>query len=275
MKTFPILLPAGEDVIAAVVTVPDGQPRGVVIVLAGTGRHNVIGGTMAGLLTARVAAEGLASVRLDYAGVGDSPGLVESWSPAHVGRALDAARTAVRTVGEAVGASRFVAVGTCYGSRVSLHLVDEPTCIGAVCLAPPILDHGSVAAAGKTLGGRRLVSAARSAPVLRTILRPVVRLARARKPSRGVLQALANLQRARIVFLYGSPKHEDHYSRKAHESVDAALGKLSAEERERFELRFLDLGPLTTFDGLDAPEQDAILDTVVPYVRACFAPEPG
>lgn len=268
-----IFVQASEDRVAAVVTVPDTKPRGVAIVLAGTGRHNVIGGTMAGMLSTRLAALDIAAVRLDYPGVGDSPGTVRSWSPSTVDRALDASRATVRTVCEALAAPDFVAVGTCYGSRVALELVGEPACVGAVCLAPPILDPGAVASAGGALGGGRLSTAVRSTPVVRTLARPVWRLVRTRRPSRRVFDALTHLDRARVTFLYGSPRNEDHYSARAHESIQSALDALPAPGRTRFAVRMLELGPLTTFDGLDRVHQEAILDVVVPDVVACFAPD--
>lgn len=272
MRTFPCFVPSGDDHVAAVVTVPDDRVEGLVVVLAGTGRHNVVGGTLAGLLSVRLAAVGLATVRLDYAGVGDSPGLVLSWTPADVSRAAAAAQAAVRVVSEALGTSRFAGVGTCYGSRVAMHLLEEPTCVGAVCLAPPVLDPVSAAAARRAPGWRRIASTVRSTRALRTALGPVIRLVRARKPARRVLGALAHLDRARVVFLYGRPPQEDHYSRRARESVETAVAALPVAHRERFELRMLETGPLTTFDGLEETEQRTILDVVVPHVRACFAP---
>ena len=85
MRQFPVFVDWRAGHVAAVVTVPDADPEGIVISLAGTGRHNVIGSTMCAQLSQRVVAKGLASVRLDYAGVGDSPGLVAAWTPSTSG----------------------------------------------------------------------------------------------------------------------------------------------------------------------------------------------
>ena len=74
MKQFPLFVQAGDDHVASVLTVPEGNPRGVVISLSGTGRHSLIGSAMCAHLSQRLVEGGLAHVRLDYAGVGDSPG---------------------------------------------------------------------------------------------------------------------------------------------------------------------------------------------------------
>ena len=272
MNEFPIFVRAGVDRVAAVVTVPEEPPRGLVLLLAGTGRHNAIGSTLSASLSTELARHGLASARLDYAGVGDSPGLVPQWSPADSSAATEQARTLLSVASEALGVERFAEVGTCYGSRVALSLVEEPGCVGAVCLAPPILDFGGVSRLGRGLRDRRLGALIRSSAVLRRVLvAPVRRLMRARKAAPRVVGAFRHLGRARVVFLYGerSP-HEDHYSRRALQTVETTIAALPPEQRERFELRMLPGGPLTTFDGLPGDEQREILDAVVPYVTRLF-----
>lgn len=272
MKEFPLFASAGEGRVAAVVTAPDGQPRGVVLLLAGTGRHNAIGSTLSARLSVELARHGLASARLDYGGVGDSPGIVPQWNPAEIDDAVEQARAVLSLVREASGVDRFAEVGTCYGSRVALSLVEDPGCVGAVCLAPPILDVGGVGRMGRRLRDRRLGALIRSSALLRRVaVAPLRRALRARKPAPRVVRAFAHLDRARLVFLYGERNvHEDHYSARARESVEAAVSALPEEQRSKFELRTLPGGPLTTFDGLPPEEQDAILDVVVPYVRAFF-----
>ncbi len=272
MREFAIFVPAGSDRVAAVVTTPDDRPRGVVLLLAGTGRHNAIGSTLSARLSERLAAHGLASARLDYSGSGDSPGLVSRWNPAEIEAATTQARAVLDVAREALDTVPFAEVGTCYGSRVALALVEDPDCLGAVCLAPPILDLGGLGRVGRRLRERRLGAFIRSSAALRRlVVAPLRRMLRARKPARPLVGAFAHLDRARLVFLYGDRNaFEDHYSRRARQSVEAAVGRLPEEQRARFELRMLPGGPLTTFDGLPPEEQVEVLDLVVAYVAALF-----
>jgi hypothetical protein len=272
VRQFPIFVPAGEHRVAAVVTTPEDRARGLVLLMAGTGRHNAIGSTLSARLSERLAARGLASVRLDFAGSGDSPGLVSQWNPAEIGAATMQARAVLDVVREALEIGPFAEVGTCYGSRVALSLVEDPACLGAVCLAPPILDFGGLGRMGRRLRERRLGAFIRSNAALRRIVvAPLRRLLRASKPARPLVGAFAHLDRARLVFLYGDRNAlDDHYSRRARESIEAVVAGLPEEQRSRFELRMFPGGPLTTFDGLPPEEQDDVLDLVVPYVTAFF-----
>ena len=270
MKQYPALVGWDSGHVAAIVTVPDRDPDGVVISLAGTGRHNVVGSTFCALLSQRLADLGLASVRLDYGGVGDSPGSVPEWTLSDVGAATQQARAVLDATMDAVGASSFVAVGTCYGTRVALGLVSEASCRAAVCLAPPVLQHGGVVGVGQRVGGRRLVSLVRSNGVLRRLAGPLRRAGRARTPAPAVVGAFEHLDRARIAFLYGTPPFDDHYTGRVQEVLDASLARLSPERRENFELRMLEWGPLSTFDILSPEDKDEVLDVVVPLVQRSF-----
>ena len=274
MRSAPLFIDTGDDTVATVVSMPDGPPEGLVVVLAGIGRHVVIGGTLAALLAEPLASEGLATLRVDYAGVGDSPGVVSSWTAADVSREAAATSRAVSTVREALEVDRFVSVGTCFGSRVALRLASDPAWGGTVCLAPPILDPGSPALARRALGKRRVVETVRSLPFADTLLKPVTKRLVRRGPSSSVIETLSHLERGRIVFLYGRPLEEDHYDPRGLESANSALAGLTERARERFELRLLDAGPLTIFDGLDAAAQDTIVETVAGEVGGCFADSP-
>jgi len=272
MSEFPVFVAAGADRVAAVVTAPDRQPpRGVVLLLAGTGRHIAIGSTLSARLSERLAEEGLASVRLDYAGSGDSPGLVSHWDPAEIAATTAQARAVLDVAREALDVKPFAEVGTCYGSRIALSLVEDPSCTGAVCLAPPILDVGGLGRMSRGVRDGRVGALVRSNATLRRALAPARRLLGGRKTAPRVVGAFAHLDRARLVFLYGARNvHEDHYSGRAQKSIDSAVAGLSAEERSRFELHMIAGGPLTTFDGLPPEEQEEIVDIVLPFVASFF-----
>lgn len=270
MKQFPIFADAGERHVAAVVTVPDGDPRGIVISLAGTGRHNLIGSTLCAHLSQRVVLDGLASVRLDYSGVGDSPGLVPAWTLSDVEPAAQQARAVLSAAMELLDVDRFAAVGTCYGTRVALSLVPHPSCLGAICLAPPVLEYGGVSRLGRQVGERTVLSYVRSHAGLRRLARPLRRTMGANRAAPKVAASFEHLDRVRIVFLYGKEPQEDHYSRRAHDVLDASLASLPAEQRERFALQMLPWGPLSTFDILPPEDQSEVLGVVLPLLQAWF-----
>lgn len=272
MREFPVFVPAGPDRVAAVVTAPDERPRGVVLLLAGTGRHNAIGSTLAARLSERLAGHGLASARLDYAGSGDSPGLVSQWNPAEIAAATAQARAVLDLARDALDVRPFAEVGTCYGSRVALSLVEDSACVGAVCLAPPVLDVGGLGRVSRRFRDRRVGAFIRSnAALRRVVVTPLRRALGARKPAPRFVGAFSHLDRVRLVFLYGGRSaHEDHFSGRARQSIESAVARLPEEQRARFELRLLAGGPLTTFDGLPPAEQAEIVDAVVPYVTSFF-----
>lgn len=279
MKRFPVFVEARGRQVAAVVTVPEEPPRGIVISLVGIGRHNLIGSTLCAQLSERVVEHGLASIRLDYSGSGDSPGLVPTWTLSDVDAVVDEARAVLSVASEALHVDRFAVVGTCYGSRVALSLVSDPSCTGAICLGPPVLEHGGLSRLSRRVGERTILSYVRSNALLRRMARPLRRLLRARKAATRVVGAFGHLDRARIVFLYGKDPTEDHYSRRGQEVIDASLAMLSTEQKARFDLRVLPWGPLTTFDILSPADQEAVLEVVVPLVDATFedtsSPRPG
>ena len=270
MKQFPVFVDAGDSHVAAIVTVPDRDPTGVVISLAGTGRHNLIGSTLCAHLSQRVVEGGLASVRLDYSGTGDSPGLVPAWSLSDVDAAARQASAVLSAAMAFLDVSRFAAIGTCYGSRVALSLVPHPSCLGAICLAPPVLEYGGVSRLGRQVGERTVLSYVRSHGALRRLAAPLRRTMRANKIAPTVTASFEHLDRARIVFLYGTEPQDDHYSRRAQEVLDASLVSLPAEQRERFALQMLPWGPLSTFDILPPGEQNEVLGVVLPLLQAWF-----
>ena len=270
MRQFPVFVEAEGCHVASVVTVPDGDPRGIVISLAATGRHNLIGSTLSTHLSQRLVEYGLASVRLDYSGVGDSPGLVPTWVLSDVEAAAQQTRAVLTIAMETLDVSHFAAVGTCYGSRVALSLVSHPSCLGAICLAPPVLEHGGLSRLSRRVGERTVLSYVRSRTAFRRLAGPLRRTLRARKPAARVADAFEHLDRARIVFLYGTPSFDDHYSRRAQEVLDASLASLPPEKREHFELRMLPWGPLSTFDMLSPENQADVLDVVVSLVCSSF-----
>jgi pimeloyl-ACP methyl ester carboxylesterase len=134
MKEYPVFIPFRDMNLAAVVAVPEGELRGVVILLSGMGasrshRYRLW------VRTARALAEkGIASVRADWPKLGDSTGDVEL----NLERPLVDLGTAIaRFAIDAFGTDKIVFAGNCIGGVTSLATaarVEES--VGAVVLLP-------------------------------------------------------------------------------------------------------------------------------------------
>jgi pimeloyl-ACP methyl ester carboxylesterase len=118
VKEYPVFIPSGDAVLSAIVTVPDHDPRGVVLLLPGGGgaprSHRFAMWTR----TARSLADrAIASVRMDWRGVGDSTGHARfSFRALPVEDAVAVARFAMR----ATGTERLGMSGNCGGARTVL-----------------------------------------------------------------------------------------------------------------------------------------------------------
>ena len=272
MKQFPLFVPSPDGHVAAVVTVPEGDPSGVVLLLAGTGRHNVIGSTMSALLSDRLATHRLASVRLDYEGVGDSPGIVSTWSPVRRRRRIRAGsgrarRGERRARGESFRLRRHVLRQPC---RARAH---RGRCLrgrGLPRPAAPRTSRCTGPAGGRGKGA--VLALLRSNRVSRRLIVEPLREAGGEARAAGALREAAS----RTSTVSGSCSSTDATRRRTttapqvRRSIEEAVAALPDEQRARFELRMLSSGPLTTFDGLAHADQEAILDAVVPFVLQCF-----
>lgn len=134
MRQHPVFVPFQGEHLAAVVTVPDRDPRSLVFFLQGAGgtpryhRHRAWA-RMAHALADR----GVASVRMDYLGLGDSSGTTTFQS--HVPspeQVASVARMALR----ATGAERLGLVSTCRGGRVLFHMAADLGAESVACIMP-------------------------------------------------------------------------------------------------------------------------------------------
>jgi pimeloyl-ACP methyl ester carboxylesterase len=276
MRQIPFFAPYRDGHVAAVLTLPDEPPRGLIITLTPSGLYQVIGSKFCARTAARVAEDGLAAVRLDYAGVGDSTGLVSAWRITDVDEVVEQARAALDVAMRATGLTRFAAAGTCYGSQVALRLLEDPSCVGVVCLASPILEFGGWTRMRGTFRDRPVFSFIRRQPLLRRlIISPLRWLLKERKPAARVMIALGHLERARMLFLYSESFARDHYNDVAARRLTAAVSALPDEQRGRFDLRILPTGPLIAFDVLPSDDTHTIVDEVASWFRGCFERTPA
>jgi pimeloyl-ACP methyl ester carboxylesterase len=173
MREFPIFVPSGDEHLAAVLTVPDVAPRGLVQLLQGGGGQSRSHRNRTWIRLARgLAGRGIASVRMDYLGLGDSTGVprLDVESPP-----VESALAVTRAALNATGADRFAIVGNCIGIPTALELAPQaPSCVGLVCIVPIALDPiMQTRTQGRTATARR--AAGQKMPAVRGLVRSLRR----------------------------------------------------------------------------------------------------
>ena len=249
MKEYPVFVPHGEDRIAGVVTVPDEEPRGLVVLMAGIGAPRSHRYQIWTRAARRLADRGIASVRWDYRGIGDSSGEIRD----------------SRFAMGATGLDRFVAAGNCLGSYLSLELAGAtPECVGAVCIRLPLLEprRGKLRHRAR---GWKLGSVVRSNRAVRRLLQPF--FGKKRRVRGTLQQSFARaLHRGRLLFIYSA---EDYtYRQVVKDKLDRLGRSVPSRLRERYELRILPEGRLKGFESL--PIQELVIGSVVEWADARF-----
>jgi pimeloyl-ACP methyl ester carboxylesterase len=271
VKEYPVFVPYEGEHLGATITVPDDEPQGVVLLLTGTGAPRSHRFQMWSRVARSLAGHGLASVRMDRLGIGDSTGrlFVSVMGDQSL---LIQALTVARFTTQALGTPRLAVVGNCSGSRIALTVAAEmPQCVGAACLLPRILEPSGV--------NRMVIRARRS---------PMATWARSAAPLQGLRQALGGrrgrvapwvrdslpvaLERGRLLFVY-SQEDRDAYNGKVRTALVGLVGRLPKEHRDRFRLDLLSEGPLAGFDSLAV--QDRVLDLLIDWVPRCFRHQAG
>ncbi len=256
--------------LAAVVSAPEEPVRGIVLELPGGGTAARIGSALAARLAPRFTELGLACVRFDYLGLGDSPGSTRVVSINELESGIAQARSLLELSASALGVNEFGVVGTCYGSRIALSLMEDENCVGAVCLASPMVHYSSRSELRSRLKKGGLSSLVASSRRLRQIaLLPARKLLTETKLSPVVLDALEHVEHAPLLFLV-SQFPGDHYSKPALAQLEAAVATLPPALQERLSVRLVPHGPLTTFGVLPADSQEAILSEIVDWIVASF-----
>ncbi len=117
-REYPVFVPSGEERIAAVIAVPEGTPRGLVLMLPGGGgapRSQRYG--MYTKVARSLAERGIASVRMEWRGIGESTGQARySFKALPVEDSVTVARFALRVT----GATQFGMAANCGGARTAL-----------------------------------------------------------------------------------------------------------------------------------------------------------
>lgn len=173
MSEHPIFVPFEGDHLAAIVTVPSAPARALVVLLQGAGGPPRTHRYRLWTRTARALADrGIAAVRMDYRGIGDSTGryAFDMRTPP-VGEVEAVAETARR----AVGVDRVGLIGNCVGARIAVTLAARsPIYSSVACILPqtigPILRDQ-----GRTANVRIYRAMSRRVPAIRSVVRGVMR----------------------------------------------------------------------------------------------------
>lgn len=259
---FPVFIPFDGVHLSGVLTQPDREPRGLVLLMTGIGATRSHRFRLWTRTARRLALEqDVASLRLDYQGIGDSTGDVREWTDdSTYGQAREAVAFGLR----ATGASRFAAAGNCLGGRHALRLAGEmPNCVGAVCIRA-MLTSAHASGAGRAGTAARLATASRKR-LRRLRGRPNVRGNVMDATTRTAL--LGALDHARVVFLYSEQNRQ--FLHRAGPSFEQLLSGLPEEQRERFELRVF---PGAALEGFRTMEMQQItIDSVLDWMASSFS----
>ncbi len=262
MREFPVFVPYGREHVAAVVTVPEGEPRGLVVLATGLGaprshRHQVWA-----VAAERLARSSIASVRFDYLALHDSTGSAQELRTPPTGEAMAVAEFARR----ATGAKEIIGVGNCWGAHVALTVAARmEACVGAVCILPETVEPGRAGSALRRAVGRKVAALLRSNRKIRRIVKPLKR--RDLQPSQAVRELLPRaLERSKVLFLYDE-EHLDTGRREVGK-VRALLERLPEDVRGRFELRLIPGRGLARLRSVEV--QESLLTTILEWAEERF-----
>lgn len=269
MKEYPIFVPYEGEHLAAVLAVPDRRARGLVALMCGVGAPRSHRFQMWTRTARHLADLGMASVRLDYLGIGDSTGSVRKWGPELEPQLLDQAMNAVRVAMEATGVDKVAFVGNCLGGRFSLLMASKMSeTAGAVCILPMVATQGRVKSRLSKAKRSRLARFVRNNPLLRRLVLAPLRELGGKVPASTADHLLRALSRGRIIFVFGQGDHA--LTKNVRDQIDGVLAKATPEYRDRFDLHVLPEGPLAGFESIDI--QDAVIAGVPAWLDEVFPP---
>lgn len=258
---YPIFLPFGDGRLAALVTVPQDRPRGLVMFLQGLGTPRSHRYQLWTRASWGLAEQGLASVRMDYPEMGDSTGtLPTQLEDPPVAEATAVARLAL----DAVGVDRLGVVGNCLGARVGFGVAAQmDECTSVACIIPDTL-KALLRGGGRTRSRLTVAHAARRIPRVAGVARRVVHWDSTRRRLRYVPEVLSTLGTADVLFLLVGVESLEHRFRSALQP----LLRSSPPERQA-EIRYVQSGHAR---GMRLPldVQPLVIDAIVRWMDETF-----
>jgi pimeloyl-ACP methyl ester carboxylesterase len=262
MTEYPIFAPSGDKRIAAVVTLPETSPIGVVVFTTGAGGALRSQRYRLWTRAARALAErGIASVRMEFAGVGDSTG------SALIGMGfedlpVDDMREVAELAMKVTGTRRLGLCGNCAGARTSLKVAASlPTCEAMVLfwlkpLAHTVTSRSTIGRLGGLLQGL-------PRPIRRLPAHAYFRLHQRSRRASHVGRALATAARSTDILLM------ETRSKLAGDLPRVVRGLQAAGLGHRVELRGIDSTSMQAFQSL--ADQVEAVDAVADWFTRVFA----
>jgi pimeloyl-ACP methyl ester carboxylesterase len=258
MNEYPVFVPYGSERLAAVVTVPDTDATSLALLMTGTGAPRSHRFQLWTRAARELADRGIASVRMDYRGFGDSTGRIIQ--PALSDQPVEQVMTVARFAMDVVGVERLGVVGNCSGGLLALIMAAKiPQCEVAVCILPRLVQLGRVNQGAMMARKTRVAGVLRNSKLLRTLVRKSMKGVRD-VPSPLVQEAFEPaLRHARILFIYS--QHDlDPYVEKSRRLLTHMRAGLPSSLRDRLELEVTSEGPLHGFESLSV--QRYVIDRV-------------
>jgi hypothetical protein len=254
----PIFVPFGDEHLAAVVTTPDSEPRGLAVLLQGLGAPRSHRNRLWTRAARSLSERGVASVRLDWPELGDSTGSF----PGDLRRPPIAEAMAVTRVAiEALGVDAVGIAGNCLGAKTGLSMALElEACTSVGCILPGS-PKNVLRGDGRTAPHRAAKRLSKKAPRLGSIGRRVLRSDRIKPRLRFLPEVGETVRRADLMLLYLG--REDAVAR-LRAGLDTYLEDLGPLEH-RAEVRFVPTGNSTGM-RLAIEEQQPVVDALVEWL---------
>jgi hypothetical protein len=261
MREYPVFIPCNGKYIAATVTIPDGLPGGVVVFTTGGG--GMLKSQRFRLWTKaarKLADRGVASLRMEFAGVGDSTGQVAmGFRNLPVADLVQVAEFAMSVT----GTGRLGLCGNCGGARTSLKAAAQlPTCESMVLFwLKPLARSvkGKPFLAGAVRLGQRLPG-----PLNRLAKHLYWRRQARSRRGNDVLEALRSVGRSRDLLLMETRS-------KLVGDMPRFVAELQANgSGHRIEMQGIDSTSMQAFQSL--ADQEVAVTSVVEWFDRSFAP---
>ncbi len=263
MTDHPVFVPSGGDHLAAVITLPEHEPRALAVMLQGLGAPRSHKNRFWTRMARELATRDIASVRTDYPEFGDSTGTL-------TGRTYpltDEAMTVTEFALETTGLRDYGVAGNCLGAWTAFAMASvDPRCVSVASLllgSPENILQGQ----GRTAVGRAARRSARRAPRMRRIARRLLRTERIDPRMRFRPEVPAGVASANSLFLFLGKEELGR-------SLALAVSELPREPGRIAEVRTM---PILGTSGFQLPlaVQSDVMNVLVDWLDQTLPAEPG